>query len=152
MPLSFSSLAFRAIVHIRSRTLSRHLSVFWRSESFPLDRIVQGHNFDIHVHWHYTSCLHGFASILIFLTVLPCAYAYRLFVIALPAFSFHCSWRSPLSLQHTLRSCRWAPYTRHFHVVLLGQSSRGIFVRVLWVIFGEVLERIWVFGAASEAL
>ena len=30
--------------------------------------------FNIHIHWHYKSCLHDFAFVLIFLTLLPCTY------------------------------------------------------------------------------
>ena len=41
----------------------------------------------IHIHWHCTSNLHGFALVLILLTSLPCAY--RLFIIVLPYFPFH---------------------------------------------------------------
>ena len=62
----------------------------------------------IHIHWHCTSDIHGFALVLILLTLLPCAY--RLFIIVLPDFPFHYTWRNPLSSRHIFRSCCWAPY------------------------------------------
>ena len=43
MPPSFFSLASKTIVHIPSSTLSHHLFVFWRSESFHLICIIQSH-------------------------------------------------------------------------------------------------------------
>ena len=43
MPPSFFSLASRAIVHIPSGTLSHHLFMFWRLESFLLIYIIQSH-------------------------------------------------------------------------------------------------------------
>ena len=166
---SFLVLAFRTIVLFSIQFHRR--SLIWRSE--PLYIFIRGpwvtiflwlevqSHFSstisfrvtipcIHIRWHYTSYLQGLASILVFLTVLSCARC--LSVIALPDFSPHCSWRSPLSLRRILRSCCWAPFTWHFHVVLLGQSPRGIFIIVLRVIFGEVLERVWVFGTVPEAL
>ena len=53
----------------------------------------------IHIHWHCTPHLHGFALILILLTLLPYAYC---FIIALLGFPSHCTWHSPLSSQHII--------------------------------------------------
>ena len=104
-PPSFLVSVFRAIFHTHPGIRYHHLSLVWRLEPlyisvqapwvtiFPCFD-VQSHFssavsfrvtvLDIHIHRHYISCLHGFAFIIIFLPLLPCAY--RPFIIALPAF------------------------------------------------------------------
>ena len=96
-----SSLAIRAIIpFLHFGVQNRCLSLVWRSEphvhsdvqsrySFSVWRIEPLFHFGIQSHRIFSLALHGFALILIFLTSLP--RAYRLFVIALPNFSFHCS-------------------------------------------------------------
>ena len=53
-----------------------------------------------------------------FLISLPCAY--HLFIIGLPDFPFHYTWHSSLSSWRIFRSCCWAPYTWHPHIVHIG--------------------------------
>ena len=115
---SFFSLAFRVVVHIRSGTLSCHLCMFSTFKVISPQLYHSESVSSIHIHWHCTSCLHGFAFILTYLTSLP--YAYRLFIITHPDSSFHCTWHSPSSSRHIFLSCCWSPYTWHAYVVQIG--------------------------------
>ena len=92
----------------------------------------------IHIHWHCTYHLHGFALILVLLTLLP--YAYR-FIIALLGFPFHYTWHSSLSPWRIFRSCCWAPYTWHSRIVHIGQSPSGTFFLVLQG--GSTVTHLW---------
>ena len=123
------ALAFGAIVDIHSGTLSHHLSVFFD---------VQGHFssamsfrvtiLGIHIHWHCTPYLHGYALILVFPhLVTPCLSHIHHVV--------HIGW-SPLNA-----FCR---YSRVVRPVL-------IFDIDLQVTFGDILEGAWILSVASEA-
>ena len=86
-------LEFRVIVHIHSGTFSHHLSMFFMFKVISPQLYHSESVLSIHIHWHCTFDLRGFALVLIFLTSLP--YAYCLFIIVLPNFLFQCTWHGP---------------------------------------------------------
>ena len=67
--------------------------------------------------------------------------AYRLFIIALLDFPFHCTWHSSLSPWRIFRSCYWTPYTWHSRIVHIEQSPSGTFFLVLQG--GSTVTHLW---------
>ena len=94
-----SSLAFGATI----------FPPFWRLGPFSSALSFRVMAPNIHIHWHCTSCLHDFASVLGFphLVTLCLSLIHH----AILGFLFPCTWHSLLSSRHIFQSCCWAFYT-----------------------------------------
>ena len=76
----FLVMTFKVIMHTHSGIQSHHFPHFSVQSHFSSTLSFRVIALDIHIHWHCTSCLHDFTFVLIFPTLLPCAY--RLFIMS----------------------------------------------------------------------
>ena len=122
----FVSSAFKAIVHIHSKTLNHHLSVFWLLESFLLDCIIQGHS-----PWHsYSLTLYVLPPWLCIYPRFPHRVILCLSVIR------HCSSR----ILFSLLLARSFEFMTHTSVMLLGTLCLALLCSFLRAVFsGHVL-------------